>query len=279
MATGTASYFIKQVYHYYDNTTYTYLTKSHEFTKTISTSGSFTGASIGSAVNAANDAKTSANSAKSSADAAKAEATAAKNNAATAASRTIYNSKSAAQWAAEGKSSADSAATAANNAKTAADTAKSEATAAKNNAGTAAARVWDTTESKSAATLAKEARDKANENYTKLQSLENSITNIENVLATADTIPPTIMSIKGYKGATCTTGSSFPVTVEASDNSGGVLEFRVKETGTTNWSEWVPITTYNTVSGIVGAGAIEVTVEVRDSAGNVSTGSMTFFRL
>jgi hypothetical protein len=110
-----------------------------------------------------------------------------------------------------------------------------------------------------------------------ITNLTNKVTNIENTLTAGDSTPPTILSIKGYNGATCTTGSTFSVTVQAFDNS-GVLEFRVMaDTGA--WSDWLPISSYNTASGITGTGAHTLTVEVRDSAGNVSTGTMTFFKL
>ncbi|WP_041282925.1 hypothetical protein [Desulfofundulus kuznetsovii] len=132
---------------------------------------------------------------------------------------------------------------------------------AKTSADTAAARVWDSVESKSAAQLAKEARDKAN------QALI-AITNLQNSMA------PMILKISGYNGATCTTGSTFNVVVQAP----GATEFRVKaDTG--NWSAWTPVSGYATATGITGNGAHTIFVEVRNAAGATASGQMTMFKL
>jgi hypothetical protein len=229
--------------------------QSRQFAGTVTTPGSFSGYSPKTATDAANTAKTEAINAKNAAVDAKNAA----NTASTNATNALYILNGTSNG---GKSLAAT---------------YDKANSANSNASTAAARVWDASESKSAAQLAKEARDKANANYEELQNLKTSITNIENNLAAGDTMPPTILSIKGYNGATCTTGSTFSATVQAFDNS-GVLEFRVKaDTGT--WSDWVPISSYNTAGGVTGTGAHTLTVEVRDSTGNVSTGNMTFFKL
>lgn len=161
---------------------------------------------------------------------------------------------------------AQSARTAANNAQTAATL--------------SADRVWDTSEGKSAALLAKEARDQANSNYSEIQNIQTSITNIQNTLSAGDTQPPRILKARGLNGATCTTDSTFDVVVDAEDNlsSSGNIEFRVKaDTGA--WSDWAPIENSNTAAGISGDGSHAITVEVRDEAGNTSSKNITVFRL
>ncbi|NPV30769.1 MAG: hypothetical protein HPY58_14225 [Firmicutes bacterium] len=166
------------------------------------------------------------------------------------------------------KASADAAKTEAINAKNAADTAatiaanaKASADAAKTSADTAAARVWDSVESKSAATLAKEARDKANQALTEILNVKVSI-------------GPLILKVSGRNNATCTRATSFDVVIQAS----GATEFRVKaDTG--SWSEWVPVGSVATATGIIGSGAHTVYVEARNAAGAMATGQMTVFKI
>jgi hypothetical protein len=192
---------------------------------------------VQAAVDAANSAKTEAINAKNAANNAKSSADAAKTSADTAAARSYYNGNTSAYWGYNAYAKADSAAS-------------------------------DTNYIKNTQLVNMQ---------NAITNLTNKVTNIENTLTAGDSTPPTILSIKGYNGATCTTGSTFSVTVQAFDNS-GVLEFRVMaDTGA--WSDWLPISSYNTASGITGTGAHTLTVEVRDSAGNVSTGTMTFFKL
>jgi len=112
----------------------------------------------------------------------------------------------------------------------------------------------------------------------KIDNLETKVANIENNMSTGDSAPPTITSVKGYNGATCTTGTTFKVVVKASDNSSDSLEFRVKaDSG--SWSNWTSISNYAVATGISGGGAHTISVEVRDQAGNASNDTMTVFKI
>ncbi|MTI82375.1 MAG: hypothetical protein FH756_00440 [Firmicutes bacterium] len=230
--------------------------------------------------NIVNDIKTDASQAKTSADAAKSSAD-------KAAARSYYNSNTSGYWsynayskansansnasaaktnAANAKSSADTAATNAANANSNASAAKTEAAAAKNAANAAAGD----------ATYIRSTQLPNVEN--KIDNLETVVANIENNMSTGDSAPPSIMSVKGYNGATCTTGTTFKVVVKASDNSSDSLEFRVKaDSG--SWSNWTSISNYAVATGISGGGAHTINVEVRDQAGNAANDTMTVFKI
>jgi len=101
-----------------------------------------------------------------------------------------------------------------------------------------------------------------------VNNLQTSITNITNNLA------PQILKISGLNGATCTTGSTFSVVVDAV----GATEFRVKaDTG--SWSSWTSVGSPATAAGISGSGAHTIYVEVRNAGGTVSSGQMVVFKL
>ncbi|SHE97083.1 hypothetical protein SAMN02745218_01174 [Desulfofundulus australicus DSM 11792] len=161
----------------------------------------------------------------------------------------------------QARDEANAAKSAANTAAINAQNAYNKAEEARARAADAANNTWDETESKSAATLAKEARDKANQALTAITNLQNSMV-------------PVILRISGYNGATCTTGSTFNVVVQAP----GATEFRVKaDTG--SWSAWTPVSGYATATGITGNGAHTIFVEVRNAAGATASGQMTMFKL
>lgn len=145
-------------------------------------------------------------------------------------------------------------------AKTSADAAKSSADAAKTAADTAAARVWDSTEGKSAALLAKEARDRANEAVTAVSALQASV-------------GPQIHRVQGLNGATATTGSSFSVVIDAS----GATEFRARCEGG-SWTGWTSVDNPASVSGL-SSGANTIQVEVKNATGQTATGWLMVFRV
>lgn len=148
---------------------------------------------------------------------------------------------------------------------------KSAATLAKearNAANSAVSNTWDSSESKSAATLAKEARDKANQALTEINNVKNTVNNIQM------SVGPQILRVSGRNSATCTKTSSFDVVIQAT----GATEFRVKaDTG--SWSEWVPINSTATATGISGIGAHTIYVEARNTSGVTATGQIAIFRI
>ncbi|MTI84473.1 MAG: hypothetical protein FH756_11335 [Firmicutes bacterium] len=112
----------------------------------------------------------------------------------------------------------------------------------------------------------------------KIDNLETVVANIENNMSTGDSAPPTITSVKGYNGATCTTGTTFKVVVKANDNNSGPLDFRIKaDSG--SWSNWTSISNYEVATGINGGGAHTISVEVRDQAGNTANDAITVFKI
>ncbi len=122
------------------------------FNLTVNTPGSFSGKSIGQAINAANAAKTAADAAHTDAEAA----------------RNLLNGSS-------------------NGGKSLSST-YDRANAANSNAATAASRTWDSAEGKSAATLSKEARDKANAASADASYIRNTqLPNIANDVSSAKT--------------------------------------------------------------------------------------------
>lgn len=93
-----------------------------------------------------------------------------------------------------------------------------------------------------------------------------------------DPLPPTISALRGLNGATATRTSSVTLEVTASDNLPGTLQYRYQVNGGT-WSSWANLTGSTiSVSGLA-AGANQITVQVRDQAGNVAERSVTIFRV
>lgn len=164
---------------------------------------------------------------------------------------------------------ANNAAAQAQNAANAAAQARDAANAASSNAWQAADWLNPASGSTSAVkdsqgtvlTAARQARDLANQTLIAVNNLQNSMA-------------PVLLKVSGYNGATCTIGTTFNVVVQAP----GATEFRVKaDTG--SWSSWVPVSGYATATGITGTGAHTVFVEARNSAGAVTSGQMTVFKL
>ena len=206
--------------------------------------------------------KDSSGTVLSEARAAKELADAAHTDAQNAANRTWYNGNESAYWA---------------------YSANSKSNDAKNNSATAANRTYYS--GKSSARW-------GYDNYSKIAAVENTVnnldsemdvintkvTNIGNSLSTGDSTPPTLLSIQGYKNATCTTTSKFSVVVDASDPTGPV-EFRVR-TDTGPWSNWITVgDNYATATGITGSGAHLLHVEIRDGNDNRKALSKTIFKI
>ncbi|HOV79441.1 MAG TPA: hypothetical protein PK728_04985 [Bacillota bacterium] len=173
------------------------------------------------------------------------------------------------------KTATDAANTAANyalQAKSSADTAASKADQAKASADTAALRVWDSSESKSAATLAKEARNYA-------QTATNNTTYNSQSAAywaylSAQNTAPEINRVQGQNGATCTTGTSFMVVISATPSSGA--SYRV--TCGMFDSGWVSSNTITITGGIV-SGANTAIIQVKNSLGTTAQTAFTFFKI
>lgn len=251
---------------------------SETFNRTHSTSGTYSGPSIKAATDAATAAKNSANSAKSSADAAKSAAD-------TAAARSYYNSNTAGYWSYNSYSKANSANTNAINAKSSADAAKSAADAAKSSADTAAAQAATaaaqaTIAATEAATAATKATSAANQTIYNGESAAYWAY-IASINTSNDTIAPVINKVEGQNGATCTTGSTFTVVINASDNGpDGNLRYRVNCDGYD--SGWVSNNNV-TITGL-STGSKTATIKVSDNpsepdSGNVSQTTYTFFKI
>ncbi|MDI6908019.1 MAG: hypothetical protein QMC81_11120, partial [Thermoanaerobacterales bacterium] len=85
---------------------------------------------------------------------------------------------------------------------------------------------------------------------------------------------PTITRVQGLNNATCTTGTTFSVVVQAA----GATECRAKvDNGA--WTGWVPIGSPVMVTGITLTGAHTIYVEARGSTGATATGQMMMFKL
>ncbi|MCL6479959.1 MAG: hypothetical protein K6T65_16450 [Peptococcaceae bacterium] len=147
-----------------------------------------------------------------------------------------------------------------------------QAAAANTNAGNAAIRTWDTLTSKSAATLAREARDNAATANTKLDTIQTSITNIQNNLG-ADVTPP-VVKIRTVSGALATSGSSIRAVLDISDNAGSDFTYSLDGTS------YTPVPADGKVFLPLGSpGPNVVTVWVKDQAGNIGRSSITIRRL
>ncbi|MCL6557716.1 MAG: hypothetical protein K6U74_02725 [Firmicutes bacterium] len=155
---------------------------------------------------------------------------------------------------------------------TLAQTAATNAADAKTSADTAASRVWDLSESKSAATLAKESR-----NYAQT-AVNNTSYNSQSAAywayLSAQNAAPVINKVQGQNGATCTSGSSFTVVISATPSSG--VSYRV--TCGTFDSGWTVSNTVTVNSGIV-SGANTATVQVKNAAGTTAQTTFTFFKI
>jgi len=179
---------------------------------------------------------------------------------------------------------------AADKAKLSADTAASNAIDAKTSANTAATRAQTSINQTidagtSAASWAHQSFDKANAasqdvayiKNTQIPSILTKIDNINNTIA-SDNVPPVIQKVAGKNGATCTTSGIFNIVVSATDNNSGQLwaQARVDEGSWTSWfnipQSFIPLT-------LSAAGSHTITVNVKDVSGNISSTSMTAFRI
>lgn len=151
----------------------------------------------------------------------------------------------------------DPAVASAKAAQTAAETAMAFAEQAKISSELAAQRAWDEIEGKSAATLAKEARDKVNQALAAFNLMSQ----------------PVILETSGFNKATCTTGTTFPVTIKAI----GATEFRVR--ANEEWSEWTPIGQYATATGLTSPGVYNIEIEARNGSGAITMCHMMVFKL
>ncbi len=191
-------------------------------------------------------------------------------------------------------------------ARTQALSATTEATAAKNNASTAVSELQDTTyglnatktkldstyskaeaaraQALSATSEATVAKNNAALAIDKAQiAVDQTIHNGQSAaqwayLATLDTAPPTINEVKGRNEATCTTSGTFYVVVNATDNKPGQLQAQAR-VGEGAWTGWVSIPQNTIAVALPSVGAHTITVNVKDAAGNISTSSMTAFRI
>ncbi|OPY63698.1 MAG: hypothetical protein A4E56_00421 [Pelotomaculum sp. PtaU1.Bin065] len=93
-----------------------------------------------------------------------------------------------------------------------------------------------------------------------------------------DKTPPTIQKLQGLNGATCTTSSSFHVSVTAIDNTSENLyaQAKIDDEG---WGGWYDLPRQSLPIALGSIGPHTITVRVKDSSGNMSTASMTAFRI
>lgn len=166
------------------------------------------------------------------------------------------------------KTATDSSNIAANNAITAATNATNAynaANAAKNSADSAASYSWDTLSSKSVATLSREAN-------VKLDSLQNSITNIQNNLG-GDTVPPAV-KLRTVSGAMATSGNYIQAVVDVADNLSDSFTYSL------NGTSYQPLPSDGIISlPLFSSGSNLIGVWVKDEAGNSSRASITIRKL
>lgn len=96
--------------------------------------------------------------------------------------------------------------------------------------------------------------------------------------STADTTPPTISKVAGQSGATCTTTTTFNVAVTATDNKAGQLQAQAQVDGVA-WGSWYNIPQNSIPVTLSTSGAHMITVQVKDATGNISSSTMTAFKI
>ncbi|WP_157109849.1 fibronectin type III domain-containing protein [Thermanaeromonas toyohensis] len=104
------------------------------------------------------------------------------------------------------------------------------------------------------------------------------ISKASDLLVVVDSVAPTIQRLRGLNGATATTSSSITLEISATDNLPGQLQYQYQVNGG-SWSSWANLSgnTIN-VSGLT-SGANRIAVNVKDLAGNVSSATVTIFRI
>ena len=151
----------------------------------------------------------------------------------------------------------------------AANDAKSSADAAKNAASTASSRVWDSTESKSAATLAKEARDKAVELETEINNLKTVINNFSG----EDITPPSV-KVETVSGARATSSNSIKVLVLVTDAQPGPFQYSIDD------GSYAVLPSDGVISlPVSNYGNNRSKINVKDAAGNIGKDTIMIRRL
>ncbi|HBV99341.1 MAG: hypothetical protein JL50_21640 [Peptococcaceae bacterium BICA1-7] len=264
--------------------------------ETVTTSGSFTGYSLKTATDAANNANTAAGQARTAANNSSTAATnaaTAANNASTAATNAATAANNSVTVATQARDAANSAKTSADNAATVAGTASANALNAYNEAVvinnkldglTTEVSALDTSEivtavkdpngntinavrdtSGTVLDASRTARDASQEALTKIDTLQTMVNNY----MSADTSPP-VVSLSTVSGARATSGSSILAMVDVSDNLSNTFEYSL------NGIDYLSLS----VDGIItlpvnSSGTNTITVWVKDEAGNTSRKSIT----
>lgn len=234
---------------------------SYPFYAEVTTSGTFTGVSPGTATNAAKSAELAANAAKTAAESSNSII----NNSLTVAAGVIQDASGTVLSEARlAKAKADLAATNAANAKTSADNAKTAADNAATKAGQAVTSIT---------TAETNLTTKLNNVESKLNTVQTNLTNISTLL------PPILSDVTGYNSATATTSTSFKVSLDYSN----ATEYRYKlDTGA--WSAWTSLSTHDTngylTIPVSTNGAHTLSIEIQNSSTSLTAkGKMTFFKL
>lgn len=268
------------------------------------TSGTFTGVSIGQAVNAANTANTAAGQARTAANNANTAAT----NAATAANNAVTVSTQARDAANSAKTSADNATTAAGTASTNAQNAYNEAVVINNKLDALSGDVssLDTSEIVAAVKdpsgtvidvsrashgavedangntinavrdadgtvldASRTARDASQEAVSKIDALQTTVNNY----MSSDTTPP-VVSLSTVSGARATSGSSILAIVDVSDNLSSTFTYSL------NGTDYQPLPEDRKITLPVSTSGMNIiTVWVKDEAGNTSQKSINIRKL
>jgi len=248
---------------------------------TLTTGGSFAGLSVADAYNAATTASSNTTYGGYSTGYwsyyANSNASTASSNASTAAT----NANTAATNALNAKTSADNAKTAADNAKASADTAATNASnsynAVNNVNGNTVTAVRDATstalaEARQSKTNALNAYNEAHTANTKIDSLQTSITTIQNNLG-GDTTPP-VPRLRTVSGAVATSGGSIQAVLDISDNISSTFTYSLDGT------LYVPVPINKEISlPVTNFGPNVISAWVKDQAGNVGTTSITIRKI
>jgi len=266
---GSAAYWSYYGYSYASaaNTNAANAKASADTASTNAASASTSAANAASYSNSANtnaaNAATFASTAATNAANAKASADTAATNAANASS----NASTAATNAASAKSSADNANTSASNALNAVNNANGNTISAVRDA---AGTVLD--ESRQSKISATNAYNESHTANTKLDTLQTTVTNIQNSIG-ADTTPP-VPKLRTVSGAAATSGGSIQAVLDISDNVS--VTFTYSLDGVSYGP--VPISKIINLS-VVSPGSNVIPVWVKDLAGNVGTTSITIRKL
>jgi len=117
-------------------------------------------------------------------------------------------------------------------------------------------------------------------NLVRVEVEKDGNTDYSELIVAVDQVPPTISRLRGFRGATATTNPDGTAILEinVTDNLPGQLYYQYQINGGTP-SSWLPLTGSTiSVSGL-SPGANSITVNVKDQAGNVSSATVTIFRI